>query len=723
MTLKDLHIKPEYRTGTSNIVNDFFVPLLESSVLYRRAVGFFSSSALIQISKGLSGLLKQGGRMELICSPKLNEDDIKAITKGYEMREIVESALLRNFDEPQSIFEKHKLNIFAHLIANNQLDIKVAFTKGFGMYHEKLGLIYDSESNIVAFSGSINESDTAFNHNYEVLDVFRSWGDEQEVSRVYLKEEAFCKLWGDDDSSITTIDFPQVSYDKLLSYKQDNVDYSIDNIDCDDIDNNHFVGTHFTTTQSNNQFTLPLNISLYNYQNQAIDRWLDSDCRGIFDMATGSGKTFTALGALSKLSSTVDSLGVWIICPYQHLVEQWVEDINAFGVVPLICYSKYPNWDKKLKYLLNDFEMGIKKRYCVVTTNASFGLKRMQELIAKIDKNSNTCFVVDEAHNFGSIGLQKCLKDNFKYRLALSATLERHHDLDGTQVLYDFFGDKCIEFSLKDAIDNGFLTPYKYYPIITTLNDTELDEYIDLTKKIIAIICKKGSKEKLPRSAELLLIKRARLVAGTSNKIQALYSEIERYKDKQNILVYCGATKIASILQDDNDEFESEKRQIDIVTHMLGNELGMKVSQFTSHEDQQERALIKQRFASGELQALIAIKCLDEGVNIPCISHSFILASSTNPKEYVQRRGRVLRKYKDKAYAEIYDFVVMPRDIYDNNAKVQDIDAELSLVKRELERVRDFRKLALNSSDSYELEFDIDRYYNTNYNGGWDYGI
>lgn len=197
-------------------------------------------------------------------------------------------------------------------------------------------------------------------------------------------------------------------------------------------------------------------------------------------MATGAGKTFTALGALSRLSERLkDRVGVVILCPYQHLVEQWVEDINRFNVKPLICYSKY-DWKKNFKLLINDFKLGVKQNFCIIMVNGSYSTPYAQEILKTV--RGNLCLVVDEAHNFGSTKLRKCMLPNFKYRLALSATLERHRDEEGTNGLLDYFKEKCITFTLEDAINQGFLTPYYYHPVIVNLEPDELDEYIKITE-------------------------------------------------------------------------------------------------------------------------------------------------------------------------------------------------------------------------------------------------
>lgn len=711
---KDLNIQSEYRSGKNNVIKDFFIPVLSNAVKYKRAVGFFSSSALVEIAKGITGLLSNGGQIELIVSPRLSEEDIIAIEKGYGERDkIIETALMREFFEPKTYFESERLNILATLIAEGRLDIKVAFTtkcNQIGIYHEKMGLMYDKEGNVIAFSGSTNETEMAFVANYEVMDVFCSWQTEFEQKKVYEKELAFHRLWTNADNDVNIIEFPDVAKEKLQTYKKDVIDKEIDLKETIKIDEELE-----KISNPKNAFRVPNGITFYNYQRKAIDNWMRAENIGIFDMATGSGKTFTGLGALAALSEKRgDHLGVIIICPYQHLVEQWVEDIRRFNVEPLICYSKY-DWKKRFNYLIKDYKLGVIKRFCAIMTNATYSTDYVQDILKK--SKDDLCIVVDEAHNFGAEKLQQCMLNVFKYRLALSATIERHNDEEGTQKLMKYFGEKCIEFTLKDAIDNDFLTHYYYKPVVVYLEDEELEEYNKLTNKIGNILKNNPDKETLPKSAEVLLLKRARLIAGAKNKLSALKEQILPYKDESYLLVYCGATKY-----DDDNVDEGDKRQIEAVTEMLGNELNMRVSMFTSKESPDERERIKNSFAEGKmLQAIVAIKCLDEGVNIPGIRTAFILASSTNPKEYIQRRGRVLRKAKGKDHATIYDFVTLPKPL--DSPLGLNVESELTLIRREMQRVEDFMDYCDNKSETIKLLDEIKRHYKLFEIGVKDYGI
>lgn len=718
--LNEHNVKTEYRSLIDNVVQDFYVPLLHDAVSYKRAVGFFSSTSLIEISKGIAEMARHGGKIQIVASPYLSEEDIDAIKKGYADRdEIIETALLNQLsDENTDYYSMERLNLLANLIANGILDIRIAYTEGkngIGMYHEKMGLIEDANGNKVAFSGSMNESATAMSINYETIDVFRSWISETEKERVTLKENAFYSIWNDCEPNIHVMEFPKISQALIDKYKRTEPNFDIDNdqfnpkkriskTDCSDMTLENPVGAR-----------IPRSITLHDYQKDAITTWVGENYRGIFDMATGTGKTFTGLGAIAKLSEDLnDELAVIIVCPYQHLVEQWVEDIVNFNIEPIIGYSSsaQKDWKKRLAKAVRDQKLRRDKRFfCFICTNATFTNAYVQEQITKI--RSSVLLVVDEAHNFGARSLSRFLDDRFTYRLALSATLERHRDEEGTAALYNFFGKKCIEYSLKRAIDEGKLTPYKYHPILVHLNnDEELQVYEQLSLELSKHVKKgRNGKMKLDSYGEILAIKRSRVVAAASEKLDKLREAILPYKEDHFLLVYCGATNVIKPGSDISGTDEEDIKQIEAVTGILGNELGMKVSKFTSEESISERAAIKEHFKNGDdLQAIVAIKCLDEGVNIPGIKTAFILASTTNPKEYIQRRGRVLRKSPEtgKEYAEIYDFVTLPRPLDEVSGLTQEqMKRDLSLVKNEMARVKEFGHLSMNSMVATQLLWDV----------------
>lgn len=713
MSFKELDIKKEYRSLLDSVAKDFYIPLLIQAVKYQRAVGFFSSSCLVEISKGISELAKNGGKIQLVASPYLSDEDIEAIKSGYAMRDqVVKEAIRRKMTEGKTPFEKARLNLLANLISDNILDIKIAFTEDsdrMGMYHEKMGIITDAEGNRVAFAGSMNESAAAMTLNYETIDVYCSW--KGEVDRVIAKENAFASIWNDTEPNIKIIDFPELKQEIIDKYKYAVPDFEIDKKEyAPDIDTvlHTDLGVY---TEYGPKF--PEWFKLHDYQDEAITEWQKRNYRGIFDMATGTGKTYTGLGALTTLSKNLGhKLAAIIVCPYQHLVEQWVEDILKFNIDPIIGYSdssqKY--WPKRLKNAIRDQKLKVRGRgfFCFICTNATFSSDYVQAQLAKI--KSDTLLMVDEAHNFGAPYLSCLLYDNYKYRLALSATLDRHNDEEGTTKLYDFFGEKCIEYTLDRAIEEKKLTKYKYYPIVVTLTEEELEAYDNLSYEIGKCIMKdKNGKIKLSSKGEKLALKRSRIIAGAKNKLTMLEKVIQPYIHDKHILVYCGATKGLEQNQDRSDVDSEDIRQIDAVTDLLGNKLGMEVSQFTSKESVEEREVLKREFSSGDtLKVLIAIKCLDEGVNIPKIKTAFILASTTNPKEYIQRRGRVLRLAEGKEYAEIYDFITLPYDTESVTSLTEaQVKRNFTLVKNELRRAEEFSRIAVNMVESASLIDEI----------------
>ena len=711
MTFLALNLKNEYRSFEDNVVQDFYIPVLQKSTRYDRAVGFFSSTALIEITRGLSGLFKNNGKIRLIISPNLSEDDIEAIAYGYKQKQaVIEQNILSIFNEEFNLFQKKRLNLLAHLIRNGLLDIKIALiegSSGLGIFHDKLGIVEDIEGNHIAFSGSLNETANAFSHNYEAIDVFKSWtGD---IERVTSKTNTFECIWNNEAKNICTYPFPEVALDKIKTFETEEPDLDIDEHEL------YFINRDIEESQSINGALLPNSVDLRKYQVDAIEAWEHNNFHGIFNMATGTGKTITGLAAAAHLSKIVNhKLAIIIVCPYQHLVDQWVEDIELFNMKPIIGHSSsiQRKWKQRLQDAIESYNLEVNDHFCFVTTNASFSTPFIQEQINSLERDF--LIIIDEAHNFGAKHLQTKLPHHAKYRLGLSATIERHNDEEGTATLMYYFDRICIEYTLEMAIQNNMLTPYYYYPIPVFLNEEELVQYRALTARIGSMIRKnKYGKVVMSETAKMLLLKRAKLVAGAANKINALRDAISPNIDNSHLLVYCGATTIADPEYKEGISDSEEKRQIDIVMDLLGNKLNMKVAKFTSEESAAEREQLKETFNQGKhLQALVAIRCLDEGVNIPSIQKAFILASSTNPKEYIQRRGRVLRLFEGKRYAHIYDFITLPIPFEEiSQFGDEEIMSLKSLPLREIERMRDFAQVAENSSVADDLIMQIQDYY------------
>lgn len=682
MLLTDINFERSYRSNKNNMVKDFYNPVLSTAVLYKRAVGYFTVSSLINAAQGLSNLIENGGRVEIIASPKLSEDDINTINLGYKMKsDVILDAMIREFNSIESSNEKEKLNYIATLIADDRLDIKIALMDDYGAYHEKFGIVEDGLNNKIMFTGSMNETSNGQYSNFESFVVFKSWDEE---GNEYIKEyeKDFADLWENKTNRLDVKPFPDALKEKLLEYRQTTYKKEM----YEDLDEQEVV---FGEEEQDEFPTVPSWFKPRGYQIDAINSWENNDFKGLLSMATGTGKTLTGLYGVTKLWNKLNKMVTVIVCPYQHLVEQWVEDVKKFNMNPVICYSKYNLWREQVYRKVKLFNYGTINNFTIVTTNATFSSNEMQTFLSKVE--GDILLVVDEAHNAGTTSMRSNLDDKYRYRLGLSATPKRFRDEENTEFIFNYFGGEVYSFDLERAINEGFLTKYYYYPHVVRLTEEEQEEYNQLSLKIAHNIKEVNGKVVINDIAKNLLIKRARLVAGASNKLVVLRNLMGNYSNKNYILVYCGATKTT----DESDG--SEERQIRRVCQILWNEFGIKNRKFTSEETPDERAEIIEMFSQEDIQAIVAIKCLDEGVNIPAIQHAFILASNTDPKEFIQRRGRVLRLYKDKEFAYIHDFVTIPCE--DNTGS--------SLVESELKRVYEFNSLAENKEQGDEFIEDL----------------
>lgn len=687
-----------YRSDENDFPRDFLIPVLGESVLYRRSVGFFSTTALVNLTVGLYRLADNGGHVEVVCSPRLSEEDIEAISAGYRTREeVINNSLLVNLSEPVSYFEEERLNLVATMIASGLMDIHIAFMEtdtGINVYHEKMAIFVDNEGNRICYNGSLNESETAFFDNFESIDIFRSWEEPLRTDRI---NENFERLVGNNTNKLTVIPFPEAALEKLLSYKRDTLDRGVDD---SQFDANRYL-------RKKSDFNIPSEVALRDYQKEAVKNWIDQGYQGIFSMCTGSGKSYTALACMVELAHTVkDQLAAFIVCPYIHLVSQWEEDVVNWGIKPIIAHSKSPDkdWKKKLKDAYIFFRKKGKPFICI-TTNDTFCSEEIQQYIERFNEDQHVFLAIDEAHNFGSARRLKLLPENIRYRAALSATIKRHMDKKGTQALFDYFKSECITYDLEQAIKDGTLVRYKYYPIPVYLERDELEKYEEYTKKLKKFIVEENGKLKISEEGKLIVFARSRILAAARQKIPLLKEKIIPYRDKKNILVYCGAATMEA------EESADEIRQIDLVTEMLQNELGISTHRFTAEENLIDRENIKKYFTMGLYQVITAIRCLDEGVNIPGIETAFILSSSQNPKEFIQRRGRLLRRSPGKEYAVIYDFVTLPRKLED--VTYGDFDKDRTILLGELSRIHEFGRLADNQVDAMGMENRIMEAYDT----------
>ncbi|OUL33919.1 DNA phosphorothioation system restriction enzyme [Nostoc sp. 106C] len=449
---------------------------------------------------------------------------------------------------------------------------------------------------------------------------------------------------------------------------------------------------------------MPQSLQLRQYQRQAITSWFANNGRGTLKMATGSGKTITALAIACELYQQINLQVLVVVCPYRHLVTQWARECEKFNLQPILAFENVRNWQSQLSTQIYNLRSGSQRFVTVITTNSTLIGDGFQSQLKYLP--DRTLIIGDEAHNLGAPKLEESLPRRVGLRLALSATPERYFDDDGTQSLFDYFGPVLQpEFTLRDAIAQGALVHYLYFPILVELTEAESIAYLKLTRRIGRSLLyrerENGEAGDFENHEDLkpLLMQRARLIGAAENKLTALRELMATRKDTTHTLFYCS---------DGSQEAgqRSSLRQLKAVAKILGVELGYKVSTYTAQTSLQEREVLRRQFESAELQGLVAIRCLDEGVDIPAIQTAVILSSSGNPRQFIQRRGRVLRPHPGKERATIFDMIVLPPDL-----ERETIEVERNLLKKELRRFVEFADLADNAGEARMKLLDLQKRY------------
>lgn len=443
---------------------------------------------------------------------------------------------------------------------------------------------------------------------------------------------------------------------------------------------------------------IPDYIQLRQYQRQAVSNWFANQGRGTLKMATGSGKTITALAIVTELYQKIGLQVLLVVCPYRHLVSQWDRECRKFSLEPILAFESVRNWQSQLSTQLYNIHSGKQAFLTIITTNASLIGDGLQSQIKYFPEK--TLIVGDEAHNLGSPRLEQSLPRNIGLRLALSATPERYFDEQGTEFVFDYFGSVLEpELTLADAIKQGALVHYLYYPILVKLTENETRTYARLTKRIGWAMM---AEENLANQETLtsLLMQRARLIGTATNKLAALRQLMIKRLDSTHTLFYCGDGSVEEAVSVEGG------RQLAAVTKLLGTELGYRINTYTAETSLTEREDLRRQFETGKLQGLVAIRCLDEGVDIPAVQTAIILASSGNPRQFIQRRGRILRPHPGKERATLFDMIVLPPDLERDT-----IEVERNLLKKELRRLLEFADLADNAGEARMKLLQLQRKY------------
>lgn len=698
MSLKDLAFKKSYDSDIDNILVDFYIPVLSASIEYLRLTGFFSSTAFALAAKGISALIRNRGTMKLVTGAKFEKEDIEAIKEAYTNPEtILKYKMLDDLDHLEDRFVEDHVRALAWMVANKRLKIKIAIVysdEGYpldsktlerqGIFHQKVGVLGDLYGHRISFSGSDNESARGWQSNIEEFKVFRSW---EETEKGYFEADfsKFNKFWEGLARRTKTIDMPEAIEKKLVEIAPK---------DIDELDLDRWI---------EDRGQVPT-VELRDYQRKAIESWFANKGKGIFEMATGTGKTIAALGCLKKTLKTEKSLVAVISSPFIHLSEQWIREFNKLGIHcdKIIADSSRNRWKDRFVDSIMDVENGISERLVILTTHNTFAASDFIDIVKESKRRVPKLkffLIIDEVHGIGAPERRKGLIEDYDYRLGLSATPKRWFDLEGTDRIFSYFRDVVFSFSLKDAIDAGYLTPYVYKPKFASLTPEEMEKYESETRKISRAYHRSKDEDEKDEIFTLLCIKRQKIIRNAANKLVVFQKLLDELKELKHCLIYCSPQQIRTI--------QDILNKRDIIQHKFTQREGTKPE--ARYGGISERDFLIQKFSEGIYQALVSMKCLDEGVDVPPARFAIMLDNSGNPREYIQRRGRVLRKFPGKTSAVIHDIIVEPT--LRPNTPIELRDIEKKIISKELQRYRDFASSSQNAEECLKIMQDIEAMY------------
>jgi superfamily II DNA or RNA helicase len=653
---------------------------MEQAHKYSRGVGYFSSGWLREASDGIVALVHNGGTGRIVTSPILQPEDWSAFHKGDEAKQnsILRASLQVAIEDLADSLEHDTRNTLAWLIADGLLEFRFAIARprwAGGDYHDKVWVFRDTKDDRVALHGSFNDS-VKGTLNGEAISVFKSWVPGQDAY-VGLHERRLEDLWSGANAQFVVRTIPEASRQELIRLRTTpDRPYAVPG----------------TAKQGQASAPVPhVAVDLRPFQKAAIDAWVAQGRKGILEMATGTGKTYTALAAAAQEYQRSGRLALVVLVPYLHLLEQWRKHCEAFGFSPILCGTGHADWRLDVPSAVSDFRIGLSSAICILAVHKTASGQDFSKAVKSLSAES-TLVIGDEVHGLGATGFQSAMLPMAGMHLGLSATPRRWFDEAGTAAIGECFGGVCFEFTLAEAMEQGYLAQYEYHPVLVALTDDELEQYQELTTAIVRLHEAAKKDSRLDRALKKALIDRAQVVWAAREKLPCLVSEIRKLMESANergerlhhVLVYCAPGEHKRVLR----ELAS---------------LGLRCHEFVYTVSSAERETVLGQFEAGAIEVLVAVRCLDEGVDVPATQTAFFLASTMNPRQFVQRRGRVLRLSVGKSEAVIYDFLVVPpRDVTDISR-----DTSLSLLRREMPRFAEFSSAAKNTFAARKVVFDL----------------
>lgn len=704
--LRDVSFKNTYSTGM-NEPKEFFTEALIESKYFDLGLGFFSSSGIHSLAYGFALFVANGGKMRVVINDILSDADKNAILNGKlnSISDKVCEKIISDIEKMKETFSKADelfFRCFSYLISQKRFEFVATLSAKGGLGHDKYGIFTDEVGDKVAFIGSSNFSMTAMELNGETITSFASWTADK--IRVDEYQELFNQSWEKDTTHLIHIPLERVKSFVKENFKAGTPKELIGaGIDIREFDNSAISKQKLTPLpqriidklefkESEPRFPFPEERDI---QTKAYTSWLFNKRTGIFAMATGSGKTVTALNCILKEYKIHGYYRAIIVVPTQALAVQWEKECKNFNFSNIVSTHTTRNWKSEISRYITQSIFGSAQDIIIITTYATFNRKDMQFFVRKTKNIDDFIYVADEAHNLGSSSCLKTLPVQITKRIGLSATPERVYDEKGSKQMYDFFNSYpplyTYRYTMKQAIDSGILCKYDYHPIFVKLSNVEMKEYLRITEQLRKFIDPETMTYK--PEADKLLLKRKRVIHKAVNKKDAIIKLLESLQDDDKLnytFVFVPEGYEPDYSEKESYEVQGEDLHIIDEYSKLFKEHGYRYHQYVSGMNFPERVL--SHFASGDIQILLSMKCLDEGVDIPRAEYAIFCSSTGNPRQFVQRRGRVLRKCEEKEKATIWDLVVLPVDTDDESTG----QVEANLFQNEVRRIINFAALAEN---------------------------
>lgn len=734
----DWSIDRDYKTGTENEPLQFYLDGLANSSEFHLLLGYFSSAAINLLSVGFATFISKGGKIRMVINHLLSEKDKEAIEKGQSndnLNKVFDLADVVSLEKILDEYDRHFFECLAYLIAEKRIEIKVIKPKhSKGIAHYKSGVFSDGESS-VGYKASCNFTLFGLSENLEELEAFLSWENGRSNKLIKKQLRLIDDYFSEADEDVEYLPVSEIEValrdrfgkkdlNELLVQEEELLEKKKSLINNKKLKQT-IVQLYAQIDRIRRNPKFPYKEGPREYQKIAFENWKSNNQQGLFAMATGTGKTITSLNCLLEIYKKTGYYKALILVPTITLVNQWEKECKRFNFTSIVKVCSKNHWQNDFSAILTRERLSPTEQvsYIVISTYASFARENIFSELNQLP--AKTLLISDECHNMGSGSLLKLLpKINCKRRIGLSATPERQFDVEGNKKLFSFFNNEkeyTYEYSMEEAINKGVLCRYFYYPHLVSLTESEMRDYMKLSLKISKFYKSESDSFNNNPILTALLLARKRIVHKAFNKVSVFCDILkEEYKKKGNLkytLVYVPEGNDSNDYYETDHFSESDETEndndavhlIDVFTEAVKNiDKRTTIKQFISGTNDKEHIL--DQFANGEIDVLTSMKCLDEGVDVPRAELAIFCASTGNPRQFVQRRGRILRKHLDKQFAYIHDLVVIP----EINPNDESYKMERSILKKELERVNNFALLSENSSHSINILLDIMNYYNLN---------